>query len=292
VRVTVAVVSFNTRELLVRCLRSLEGTDADVWVIDNASSDGSADAARQAAPWAHVVDAGANLGFGAAVNAIAERTEGEWLLAANADVAFEPGALEAMLVAGRPEPVGAVAPRLLLPDGSTQHSVHPFPTVPLTLAFNLGLPRLWPKLGDELCLERYWNPERRRAVPWAIGACLLLRRRAFDEVGRFDSRQWMYAEDVDLCWRLADAGWSIRYEPTARVRHQAGAATAEAFGGRPEPIFMASTYAMLGRRRGKVRTAATAAINIAGAAARADRRWLAAHVRGVRRCSGLDGPRN
>jgi GT2 family glycosyltransferase len=288
--VTVAVVSFDTRELLLRCLRSLEGAGADVWVIDNASSDDSADAARQAAPWAHVVDAGSNLGFGAAVNAVAERTGGEWLLAANADIALEPGALEAMLKAGRHARVGAVAPRLLLPDGSTQHSVHPFPTVPLTLTFNLGLPRLWPKLGDELCLERYWNPERRRSVPWAIGACLLLRRQAFDEVGRFDSRQWMYAEDVDLCWRLSDAGWSIRYEPAARVRHQAGAATATAFGERPEPIFMASTYAMLARRRGRAKTAATAAINIAGAAARADRRWLTAHVRGVRRSSARRHP--
>ena len=311
--VTVAVVSWNTRELLLRCLRSLKAEvdagRAEAWVIDNASTDGSADAARAAAPWAHVVDAGANLGFGAAVNAIAERTESEWLLAANADIALEPGALGALLAAGAPERVGAVAPRLLLSDGSTQHSVHPFPTVPLTLAFNLGLPRLAPQMADFLCLEGFWDPARARTVPWAIGACLLLRREAFDAVGGFDQRQWMYAEDVDLCWALASDSWAVRYEPTARVLHESGAATTTAFGERPEGRFMAATYAMLTRRRGPVTACATAAINIAGAAARATwmtplgllderwrqparehRHWLAAHLHGVRHCSTLARP--
>jgi GT2 family glycosyltransferase len=294
VTVTVAVVSFNTRELLLRCLRSLspvlDAGAVDVWVVDNASSDGSAEAARERAPWAHVIDAGENLGYGRAVNAVAERTRGEWLLAANADIALEPGALAAMVQAGAAQRIGAVAPRLILEDGTTQHSVHPFPTLPLTLGFNLGLLGRSRTLADHLCLEGFWNPERVRTVPWAIGACLLLRREAFDAVGRFDSRQWMYAEDLDLCWRLWQSAWAVRYTPSARVLHQGGAATATAFGERPERRFMAATYAMLRRRRGPVRTAATAAINVAGAAARRDRHWLAAHLHGVRDSSTLAEP--
>jgi N-acetylglucosaminyl-diphospho-decaprenol L-rhamnosyltransferase len=306
--VTVAVVSFNTRELLLRCLTSLAGDvdagRAEVWVVDNCSSDGSVQAVTENAPWAHVIEAGENVGFGRAVNLVAGRTSGEWILAANADIALEPAALQALLASAQEPAVGCVAPRLLLPDGATQHSVHPFPTVPLTLLFNLGLHHLSAPLGDRLCLEGFWNPDRGRAVPWAIGACLLLRREAFDAVGRFDERQWMYAEDVDLGWRLQQQGWTTLYEPRASVHHESGAATVSVFGDDQRSHFMAATYAMLMRRRGRVRTWATAAINIAGAAARAawmtalscgftrwrprsaeNRRWVKAHWQGVRTLS-------
>jgi N-acetylglucosaminyl-diphospho-decaprenol L-rhamnosyltransferase len=300
--VTVAVVSYNTRELLLRCLDSLAAEvaagGAEVWVIDNGSSDRSAAAARLHAPWAHVIDAETNLGFGSAVNEIVRRSTGEWLLIANADVALEAGALDTLLARGADARVGVLAPRLVLPDGGTQHSVHPFPTIPVTLAVNLGLPRLSRRLADHLCLEERWNPERPRTVPWALGACLLVRRRAFEAVGGFDERQWMYAEDLDLGWRLREAGWITGFEPRARVRHEASAATSAAFGEERVTRFMAATYAMLRRRRGAGRMWATLSLNVLGAALRSlwlwplarcapawrgreadNRRWLWAHVR-------------
>jgi N-acetylglucosaminyl-diphospho-decaprenol L-rhamnosyltransferase len=303
--VTVAVVSWNTRELLLRCLTSLDpevaAGRAQVWVVDNGSSDGSPQAAREHAPWAQVLEPGRNLGFGSAVNLVARRTQGEWLVAANADIALEPGALEALLAAGGSAHVGCVAPRLILPGGETQQSVHWLPTVPFALAFNLGLHRLSPRLADRLCLEGSWDVSSPRDVPWAIGALLLLRRAAFDAVGGFDERQWMYAEDLDIAWRLRAAGWTTRYEPLARVRHEASASTDPAFGDQKIARFMAATYAALLRRRGLARTWATAAINVAGAAARlvwmaplarvsarwrgrrdVMRDWLAAHLRGLR----------
>lgn len=308
--VTVAIVSFNTRELLLRCLDSLaraaEAGRAQVWVVDNRSDDGSAQAARGHAPWAKVVGSDRNLGFGPAVNLVAARTSGDWILAANADIALQPDALGAMLEAGTEPGVGCVAPRLLLPTGETQHSVHPFPTVPLSLLFNLGLHHLSRAIGDRLCLEGFWDPSLARSVPWAIGACLLLRRVAFEDVGGFDEQQWMYAEDLDLAWRLANGGWIVRYEPAARVRHESGAATTIAFGQEQTTRFMAASYATLQRRRGSARMWATAAINIAGAGTRAawttplaeiaprwrsrsfeDRRWLRAHVQGLRLRSTL-----
>jgi N-acetylglucosaminyl-diphospho-decaprenol L-rhamnosyltransferase len=285
-KVAVAVVSYNTRELLLRCLDALapevDGGRAAVSVVDNGSTDGSLDAARAHAPWVQVVDPGANLGFGRAVNLVASQTRSEWLLAANADVAPEPGALEAMLAAGVDASVGCVAPRLLLPSGATEHSVHPFPTVPLTLAFNLGLDRLSDTFGERMCLNGAWDPGRARDVPWAIGACLLLRRAAFEQAGGFDEQQWMYAEDVDLQWRLGRLGWRTRYAPGAHVLHESGAAARAAFGEQRTGRFMTATYEMLRRRRGPARMWATAAINIAGAAVRADRSWLKAHVDGVR----------
>jgi GT2 family glycosyltransferase len=309
-QVTVAVVSWNTRDLLGRCLRSLgpevEAGRASVWVVDNGSSDGSAELVRREAPWAELVEAGENLGFGRAVNLVARQTESRWLAAANADVALEPGALEALIGAGADARVGVAAPRLVLPGGQTQHSVYPFPTLPFTVIFNLGVPRLSRRLADRLCLEGYWDPERAREVDWAIGAFLLLRRAAFDAVGGFDDQQWMYAEDLDLGWRLRHAGWTTRYEPGARVLHDASAATTAAFGEQKTARFMAATYAALVRRRGLARTWATAAVNVAGAAARLAwiaplarvwprwrasrdmyRRWLSAHRQGLRSRAAL-----
>jgi N-acetylglucosaminyl-diphospho-decaprenol L-rhamnosyltransferase len=303
--VTAAIVSWNTRELLLRCLSALapeaQARRTDVWVVDNGSTDGSADAARAAAPWARVLEPGSNLGFGRAVNRVARESAGTWLLACNADTALEPGALEAMVRAGAAPRTACVAPRLLLPGGATQHSVHPLPTVPFTLAFNLGLGALSRRLAERWCLDGAWDPERGREVPWAIGACLLLRRDAFVAVGGFDERQWMYAEDLDLGWRLRVAGWSTRYEPAARVRHEAGAATGQAFGPAPAARFMTETYAVLARRRGRARALLTASLNLLGAAlrlawmaplattsrrwrasARLNQQWLEAHVRGIR----------
>ena len=302
--VTVAVVSWNTRPLLERCLQSLapevEAGRAEVWVVDNGSTDGSPEAVREHAPWAALLEPGENLGFGRAVNLVARRTGSDWLAAANADVALEPGALEALLEAGAGAEVGAVAPRLILPDGSTQHSVYHFPTLPFTLAFNLGVPQRSSRMADRLCLEGRWDASRARTVDWAIGAFLLLRRSAFEAVGGFDERQWLYAEDLDLCWRMRGAGWSVRYEPRARVRHDASAATDAAFGDRKVDRFMAATYAALLRRRGAAVTRAIAAVNVAGAAARlalwtplarrsdrhraardANRMWLRAHRQGL-----------
>ena len=305
--VTVAVVSWNTRDLLDECLRSLEDDahagHADVWVVDNGSADGSPDMVRERFDWARLEQPGRNLGFGPAVNLVAERTQSPWLVAANADVAFEPGALSALLAAGAARPrAGAVAPQLVLPDGSVQHSVHPFPTLGFTLAFNLGLHRLSASAADRLCLEGFWDHTRARAVPWAVGALLLLRREAFDAVGGFDPSMWMYAEDLDLGWRLSAAGWETFYEPAARARHAQGAAAGQHFGDDQAAAWMAATYSWLARTRGPLAARTVGAVNVTGAAvrsaaftalarlaarrwagpARNSRRWLQAHRAGLR----------
>ena len=125
-----------------------------------------------------------------------------------------------------------------------------------------------PEFGARACLEGYWDADRPRRVPWAIGACLLLRRSAFGQAGGFDDRQWLFAEDLDLGWRLYDRGWATRYEPRARVLHSSGAATRPAFGEQRTARFMAATYAMLTHRRGRARALLTGGLNVAGAALR------------------------
>ena len=264
--VTVAVVSYETRSHLRECLESLRGA-GDVWVVDNGSTDGSREMVREEFGWATLVEPERNLGYGAAVNLVASRTATPWLVAANADVAVEPGALDALLAAAAADPrAGAVAPRLVLPDGSTEHGVYAFPTLAFTAAFVSGVASLF---GDRLCLPGAWDPDRARRVPWAIGAFLLLRREAWEAAGGFDAEQWLFAEDLDLGWRLRQAGWATRYEPRARVRHAGSAATGAAFGDERTDRWMRATYAWIERRRGRLEARAVAVLNVVGALARA-----------------------
>lgn len=272
-QVAVAVVSWNTRELLAGCLESLRADHdagrAEVWAVDNASTDGSAGMVREEFPWVELIASDRNLGFGSAVNLVAARSDGAWIAPANADVALEAGALSELLERGSAEAsAGVIAPRLIAPSGETQHSVHPFPSVRFAIAFNSRLPMMLPALGDRLCIEGYWDPERRRRVDWAHGAFLLVRRRAFAEVGGFDPRLWMYAEDLDLCWRLRRAGWLTLYEPAARVRHEIAASTRQAFAGDRDLRHTAAAYAWMAGAQGAAAARSYAAINWSASAAR------------------------
>lgn len=311
--VTVAVVSWNTRELLARCLESLrpevDRGVAEVWVVDNASSDGSAELVSERFDWVRLIASPENLGFGRAVNRVARETSSAWIAPANADIAVRPGALEALLDAGRRDPgAGVVAPRLLLPDGSVQHSVFGFPTLPFVFVQALGLYHLSASVGDRFALPSYWDKQRARRVPWAVGAFLLVRRTSWEAVGGFDERQWMYAEDLDLGWQLREAGWSTRYEPRALVDHHHAAATRQAFGTAVEPIWQRATYGFLARRRGPAHVWAVAALNLLGAVLRwasvlvrclaapgryrdlrrAHARWALVHLRALRGRSALE----
>ncbi len=275
--VTIAVVSWNTRDLLRRCLSSLEPEQrsgrADVWVIDNASHDGSPEMVRAEFPWVELIESEENLGFGRAVNEIARRTSAPWIAPANADIELTPGALGAMIGAGSDPRVASVAPRLITSDGSIQHSVHAFPSVGLALFFALGAYRL-PEVGNRLAVEGYWRSDRPRLIDWAHGAFLLVRREAWDQVGGFDERQWMYAEDIDIHWRLRHAGWSACYEPRARVLHAVSAAAVQAFGATRVRRHIAATYAWQARTQGLTVTYLCAICNALGSSLR----WLGAEL--------------
>jgi GT2 family glycosyltransferase len=270
VPVEIAVVSWNTRELLRACLHSLhddvDAGRAHVTVVDNGSTDGSRDAVKTDFPWAELIESDENLGYGAAVNVVAARTDSTWIAAANADIALDPDALQQLLKAADAHPdAGILAPRLIAPNGSTQHSVHPFPTLALTLAFNLGIATI---KGDSLALNGRWNPETPRYVDWALGAFVLVRRAAWDQIHGFAPEQWMYAEDLDLAWRADRAGWRTWYEPSARVTHAGAASTSQAWGETGPERWLKSTYGWMIRRRGPLVTRTYAFLNTAGATAR------------------------
>jgi len=272
--VAIAVVSWNTRDLLASCLESMrpdvDAGRAQVWVVDNASKDGSAKMVSERFGWVELLASERNLGFGTAVNEVASRTSTPWIAPANADIQLEPGALEALLAVGAAHPeAGALAPTLVLPDDSIQHSVHPFPSLELALAFNSGLAAVVPGLGDRLCLERRWDPTREREIDWAHGAFVLVRREVFGAIGGFDTEQWMYAEDLDLGWRLARANRPTRFVPSARVRHEVAAATSQQFAeGERAAQHMAAAQDWMARRRGRGPARAYAAISALGCAVR------------------------
>jgi N-acetylglucosaminyl-diphospho-decaprenol L-rhamnosyltransferase len=272
--VTVAVVSWNTRDLLAKCLQSLTSDAAaglaDVWVVDNASEDGSDDLVRERFPWVHLIASRDNWGFGAAVNAVADQSCTEWIIPANADVAVAPGAIGRMIAEASCRPqVAAIAPRLVLPDGRTQHSVYPFPTVPFTLAYASGAVARSRRLARYWCIDQGFDPDEARQVHWAVGAFLLIRRTAWEDVGGFDKRQWMYAEDLDLGWRLHLAGWEVRYCPDAHVFHAESASTRQAWGDDRHTRWHTSTYVWHARRRGAWIARTIAGVNIAAYTARA-----------------------
>jgi N-acetylglucosaminyl-diphospho-decaprenol L-rhamnosyltransferase len=219
------IVNYNAKEYLLSCVGSLlsEGA-APVVVADNGSTDGSEMALLERYPEAKWVPTGANLGYGTAANIGAAVVSSAYLLVCNADVEIGPGSVAALrsFLQGRPD-VALVGPRIHGSDGALYPSARRFPD--LLEAFGHGiLGQFW---AANPFSRRYrmdeWDHANAREVDWISGACFLARRSAWDSVGGFDRAYFMYMEDVDLCWRLAQKGWSVAYEPAVEVTHVQGA---------------------------------------------------------------------
>jgi GT2 family glycosyltransferase/glycosyltransferase involved in cell wall biosynthesis len=226
--VSVVVVSHNTRELLARTLEALadqRGVDAELIVVDNASSDGSVKMVRNRFPDATVLALDENVGFARANNLAFQHCRGEFVLLLNSDCFLDLGALAALVAAARRLPsAAAVGPRLSNPDGTLQRSAWPFPRASRLLLESLALHRPLARLGlmEDL---RLWAHDEERPVDFLIGACLLLRREALTEVDGFDEDFWLYGEEADLCRRLARRGWQVVLAPAARAVHVGGASS-------------------------------------------------------------------
>lgn len=275
---TVIVVSYQTRDLLRTCLSSLrrdaESGLAEVVVVDNCSSDGSPQMVSHEFPWSTLIASSTNLGFGAAVNLAARDTTTPWLVAANADTEVAPGALPTLLdVAGQYPATAVFAPRLELPNGETQRSSYRFPRMSDRFLAVTGAHRLSNSAAARLEFGPTWSTTSRQ-VDWAMGAFLLFRRLPFESVGGFDESQWMYSEDLDICWRLAQCHWEARYVAEATVRHTGEGAAKVAFGGKSDTLKLAAHYAWLEDRRGWPTMVADAAIQLVGASVRLGLLWL------------------
>ena len=209
------VVTFESAAGLESCLDSVRG-HTHVFVVDNASADRSAEIAEAAG--ACVARNAGNRGFAAAANQGAALGCADLILFLNPDATLAPRDL-ALLVGALDDPsVGAAGPRLVRPDGSEQRAWWPFPSPALAWREALGLERLHSR-----------PPAADGSVDFVVGACLLVRRDAFERLGGFDERFWLYGEEADLCRRLRDEGLRVVHVPAARAVH-VGAASSAALG--------------------------------------------------------------
>ena len=227
IELSTIIVSYNTRALTLRCIQTLcDDTPIDasheVFVVDNASADGSADAVEQRFPDVRVVRSVTNVGFGPANNQAIAAARGRQILLLNSDAFVHANAISRMSACLDAHPdVGVVGPKLLNADGTLQPSVWPFPSPCRRWIEAIGLSRLF-ATSWSLRDWRRWSHDVAANVPWAIGACLMIRRDAIDAVGGFDESFFLYGEETDLQRRIADAGWRVRFLPAAIATHIAG----------------------------------------------------------------------
>lgn len=221
-RPAVVIVNYNAGDHLAACVRSLRAEGVEhVVVVDNGSSDGSTAALLREDPAVRVVEPGSNTGYGQGVNAGVAATDAEAILVTNPDVVVAPGAVEAMTAALEQPRVGLVGPTILDVDGILYPSARTFPSIVESIGHGfLGLVN--PRNRFTRSYRMLDVAPERRTADWVSGACFLVRREAFDQVGGFDPAFFMFSEDVDLCWRIGRAGWTIVYEPAATITHVQG----------------------------------------------------------------------
>jgi GT2 family glycosyltransferase len=215
IRLSILLVTYRSREVILRCLRSLQADDpANPWeiiVVDNASADGTCEAVRSEFPWVRVIANETNRGFPAAINQAAQEAKGSYLLLLNPDTVVTPESLDSMLqwMDRHPE-VGACGPTLSFPDGRVQPSVLPLPTLANSVLAYAGV-RQMPGLDMD-------QPTLFSRDLYLLGACLMIRRVAWEEVGSLDPRLF-WIEDAEWALRAGQAGWRLAYLPQVSAVH-------------------------------------------------------------------------
>lgn len=224
---SVIIVNWNTKELLLEAVRSIYDNAPhfpfEVIVVDNGSRDGSPQALRGAFPHVHLIENQENLGFARAVNQAMEVAKGRYLLLFNSDARALPETIEPLWRFMEERPDAAIAgPQLLDPDGTKQNSIAPFPSLATELLNKRFLRFLLP--------TRFPGKEREYSHPIPVdslvGACMMVRRKAVEEVGGLDEGYFLFLEETDWCWRMWERGWKVYFVPQAKAVHLQGGSVA------------------------------------------------------------------
>ena len=311
---SIAVVSWNTRDLACRALASaLREARAcaphlacELLLVDNGSDDGTADAAAERFPALRVLRLARNEGFAAGANRALAAARGRHVLLLNSDAELLPGALARCVAHLDAHPdVGAASPLLVREDGRPRATAHRFP--------GLASECLPPALLAWLAPRRCPSGRRRARGPADVeavrGAALFLRRELVRSVGPLPEEYFFFLEETDWCWRVRAAGWRIALVPDARVVHLSGASSSRRSPARARIEYHRSLYRFFVRRRGPVRAAVVWMLRfgkslvrvlvgapLALASPRRRERWvvqralLAWHLRGCPRGAGLAPP--
>jgi len=226
---SIIIVSWNTRQWLRRCLTSIYAQpwkiDFEVFVIDNASSDGSPQMVRHAFPQVHLIENHQNLGFARACNQGLRRARGRFVVLLNPDTQLLDDAFGDMVAFLDKHPdIGALGPRIVDANGNVDpRCARRLPTLSTELFEKTRLDRRF--LHSQLFgryLMTYWDHNDSRDVEALSGACLMIRREVLDRVGMLDEDFFMYGEDIDWCHRIRQAGWRVYYYSNAQIIHVAG----------------------------------------------------------------------
>lgn len=248
----VVILNYNRADLLADCLDSIAASptrcDLSVWVVDNASTDGSAAMVRERFAWVHLIESPVNGGFSAGNNLalrqiLALPDPPDYILLLNNDTVVPPGALDGMVDYLDHHPtVGVVGPKLLLPDGSLDLACRrSFPTPAIAFYRLFGLARLFPRSRRFAAYNlTYLDPDVETEVDAVVGACMMVRTSVVREVGLLDEAFFMYGEDLDWAYRIKQYGWKVVYYPAVTVYHYKRAASSR----RPIPSIRAFYDAM------------------------------------------------
>ena len=229
--VSVCIVNWNTRDLLLKCLACLDaerqGLDMEVVVVDNASCDGSVEAAGGRYPWVKLVANDQNRYYATANNQAMRLCAADLVLLLNTDIEFQPGSVAKLVGWMRDhESVGAVAPKLVYQDGRLQRSCRSFPSPDVVIYETLALSKLFPRsrrFGKYLMT--WWGYDDERPVEQPMASAFLVRAEVLKKVGLFDEGFPMFFNDVDLCQRIWAAGREIWFTPSVVVTHLYGGTT-------------------------------------------------------------------
>jgi N-acetylglucosaminyl-diphospho-decaprenol L-rhamnosyltransferase len=229
--ISTVIVSFNTRDILRGCLTELfansQGLDMEVFVVDNRSSDGSAQMVEREFPKVHLIANTENLGFAAANNQAFRLARGRYIVLLNPDAFVKPGALQAAVSFMERTPgCGICGGRLVDLDGHLDPSARRFPTWPAKLSTLTGMSSRYP--GSPVFNRHDFGGfahDRHREVDWVPGTFVVLRQRMLAQIGLFDERFFIYYEETDLCLRARKNGWTVFFVPEAEVVHIGGASS-------------------------------------------------------------------
>lgn len=249
--VSFIIVSWNVCELLRRCLLSIReqaaggrqtvddseqtasqarSLSSEIWVVDNASTDGTVDMLRREFPSVRIIANAENVGFTRGNNQALAVAQGRYLFLLNPDTELRPGALAALVSYMQANPrAGILGPRLVYGDGSLQSSRRRFPTLATAFVESTRLQQWFPR---NRVLARYYMldtpDDATQPVDWINGSAMFVRRAVYDTVGGLDERFFMYSEELDWCYRAKGAGWQIVYLPGAQVTHYEGKSSEQA----------------------------------------------------------------
>ncbi len=228
-KLSIIIVNYKTPEVLIQCINSINKSTLnmsfEICVVDNHSNDNSVGLLRGSFPRVNVIENEKNIGYGAANNLGIHATTGSYLLLINPDTILPQDAIEKLVIYLDLHPeVGAVGPKIIREDGRFDKACRrSFPTPGVAFYRLFGINKIFPNTRKYNRYNyEYESVDAEIEVDSLMGACILVRREVLDEVGLFDEQYFLYGEDIDLCYRIKQSGWGIRYYPTVTVIHLKG----------------------------------------------------------------------